>query len=102
MIRFIDRIIKCLIVSTVENFVSIFDALLTKLNKSLKKFIRKLYDDSNAVILKKQMHSFSYNVTCFNYSAVFTDKCRFDFFRVCVDRSTITEHDNIEFYGNNV
>ena len=82
MIRFINRIVKCLIVSIAESFVSIFDTPSTHLNESLKEFIRKLYNDSNAVFFKKQMYSFSHNVTCFKYNAAFIDKCRFDFFRV--------------------
>ena len=48
------------------------------------------------------MYSFLHNVTCFKYNAVFICKCRFDFFRICVERSTIIKHDNIEFYKNKV
>ena len=99
MIRFINRTIKRSIVSTAESFVSISNASLANLNESLKEFIRKLFNDSNAIVLKKQMHSFSHNVTCFKYIAVFINKCQFGFFRVCVER---TEHDSIEFYKDNV
>ena len=102
MIRFIDWIIKCLIVSIVENFVSIFDTLSTNLNKSLKEFIRKLHDDNNVAIFKTQMYLFLHNVTFFKYSAVFINKCWFDFFRVCRKRFTVTKHDNIELYKNKI
>ena len=102
VIWFIDQIIKNSIVSIAKSFVSFFDAISTNLNELLKEFIRKLHDNNNVVVFKKQIDSFLHNVTCLNYNAVFINKCRFNFFRVCVKRFIITKHDNTELYKNYV
>ena len=52
-------------------------------------FIQKFKNDSNAVILKRQMHFISHNATCYKFGAAATQKCRFDFPQLCVNQTAI-------------
>lgn len=52
------------------------DAPLASLSETDARFAEILENDSNAVALKKQLHSSSHNATCFKYDAGATGQCR--------------------------
>ena len=81
MVKFIDHIIKCSIrpADTPAERLNLESPDATLRAEPDADFAQRLEDDSNAVVLKRQMHSVSHNATCFKYGAAATRKCRFDF-----------------------
>ncbi len=102
VVEFIDHIIKCFIIPEDEGHLPQSDAPSASLDNSDSSFVLKLDVDSNAVVKKCQMHSSTYNATCYKYSAAAIDQCRFDFPRPTNDQTRITPQGNIEVFRNNV
>lgn len=77
------------------------EALSMSLDKTDGKFALKLYQDSNSVASKIQIHSSSYNVTCFRYKAVITRKYWFGFPCPCIAETKVTDLGLIKMSRNN-
>ena len=102
IVHFIDRIIKCFIDSEFVNAFVYLKAFSTCLNKTVEELFQKFYQNSNVIIVKKQLHFSSHTSTCFKYNAVAIRQCRFDFSRFIVTKITMTEQNAIEIYKHYV
>lgn len=102
MMKFIDNIICCLIANFLDFEKTSQEALLPSLNKTNKKFSLKLYQDSNTVTSKTQIHSSLYNATYFKYRAAIIRKYWFKCSRSYVKEIKITNLGLIEVSQKNL
>lgn len=72
--KFINIIIGYLIVNVLNFQETSQKSLPASLNKTDKKFILKLYKNSNIIVSKTQIHFFLHNITCFKYRAAIIKK----------------------------
>ena len=100
--HFIDHIIKCFIDSEFVHVFVHFEAFSAFLNETVEEFSQKFHQNSNVIIVKKQLHLSSHTSTCFKYDAVAIRQCRFDFSRSIVKKITVTKQNAIEIYKNHV
>lgn len=75
MVKFIDNVICCSMADVPMAEIMSQEAPSVSLDKINKKFVLKLYRDSNAIASRTQVHSFLYNITCFKYETTINRKC---------------------------
>ena len=64
-------------------------------------WLKSINYDSNAVAVVKQIHSSSYNSTCFKYAHGKNGQCWLDFLRPLIDASFVNQHRVIKLNKNN-
>lgn len=102
IVNFIDSIIRCLMVDISASKNTCQEVPSTSVNKSDQEFALTLYDDSNFVASKTQIHSFSYYATCFKCRATVNRKCWFDFPRPHINKTRVTELVSINISRNHL
>ncbi len=75
MVEFVDYIIKCSIISTIQPETLLQEVPQASLDKTDKEFSQKPEQDSNAIAAKSQLHSNTHNSTYFKYGAATSGQC---------------------------
>lgn len=102
MVKFIKNIIYYSMADILMAEKTSQKALSASLDKTDKKFILKLYRDSNAIASRTPVHFFLHNTTYFKYETAMTRKCQFDFSRPCVEEIKGIELGFINISWNNL
>ena len=102
MVEFVDNIIKCSIISTIQPETLLQEAPRASLDETDEEFSQKLEQDSNAIAAKSHLHSSTHNATCFKYGAAASGQCRFNFPRPQLAQTTVSDQGTIDVERNNV
>lgn len=102
MVKFIDNIICCSMADVPIAEKTSQETPSASLDKTKEKFVLKLYKNSNAIASRTQVHSSLHNKTSFKYRAAMTGKCQFDFPRLFVEETKMTELGSIDIFWNNL